>query len=195
MHWTERKAWADGFDAEIRSILRDVFNGEPVKASKYEDINENTDYIVGDRKISVRIRRDKYRKYENEITFRLNVPSGNRSEFDKMLSGLGDYMLYAFADPTESRIAKWTIIDLAKMRESSCQPSEWKSNRDGSSDFVVFKLDSLPPGIVYKASNSPVNGFEGWTQSFPTSTPPGRETKRPRLFYREVSLKELLGQD
>ncbi len=152
LHWTERKAWADRFDGDVRSILRDVFGAEPVPADREADAKENTDYVVGGLRISVRIRRDKYRQYEDEVTFRWNVPSGNTPEIDKALSGMGDYMLYAFADAAESRIAKWTILDLSVLREWGFTPTCWKRNHDGSSDFVIVKIADLPPSFVYAAS-------------------------------------------
>ena len=154
--YTTNRQWSDKFLPEMKSILGRLFIGE---APKEEDAWHNTDLIVlklEPLRFACRVRRYKYYgAFKNEFTFRAAIPNNGKTELAKIIEGYGDYFFYGFASEDESHLHSWIIGDLKVFRLwfNRCLtignlPWERKSNNDGSSDFLVFKLTDLPKEFI-----------------------------------------------
>jgi hypothetical protein len=101
-----------------------------------------------------RVRKHEYLdQYGSEFTVRCRSLSGCDTEFQKIMQGKGDRMLYAFCNKRQTGFAKWSVIDLALFRnwagqelENGCQFKP-RNNTDGTK-FYAFSLDDLPSEIV-----------------------------------------------
>ena len=115
--WQEDKRWSDGLLPQVKRILGEYLIGE---AAYEEDRDHNTDLIVlciEPVRIACRIRRHGYlRRYPDQFTVRSGRPSGAKSELAKIMDGWGDYMFYGFADPEETRLVSWVLLDLLEFR-------------------------------------------------------------------------------
>lgn len=116
--WKAEKKWSDQFIPEIKSVLGQYLIGEaPVE----EDALRNTDLItlsMAPMRIACRVRREKHYMEgdrRNEFTFRTKVPSGNKTELEKVMEGWGDYFFYGFGGD-DKRLIGWTICNLAMYR-------------------------------------------------------------------------------
>lgn len=101
--------------------------------------------------IGVRLREFGYmERYGDEFTSRSGVPSGCKTEFQKILDGYMDWMFYGFADQTKGDIAAYTILDMDAFR------FHWANNRDqieyvedqrnfDGTRFNAFTVSSFPP--------------------------------------------------
>jgi len=165
-----RKQWSDKFLPEMKSILGGVLLSEPPCV---EDICRNTDLVVlhmANVRIACRVRKHAYLKdYGSEFTLRSKSPNGGMSELSKVVSGWGDYLLYAFCDESEMKLEQWIVGDLSVFRlwfARQCQkthpllPGVTKTNADGSititySDGTTSTI-AAPGGNtnVYKGSGS-----------------------------------------
>ena len=158
--WQINKRWSDRFLPEIKRICGEYLIGEaPIE----EDRRHNTDLILlrmEPVRIACRVRRAKYLEpYQNEFTIRAAVPSGAKSELQKILDGWGDYLFYAFARPDESALQAWALARLDVFREwyaaqghrNVQHPGLRKPNRDASSTFAVFEWSELPMEFVVAA--------------------------------------------
>jgi hypothetical protein len=153
-------SWSDQFLPEIQRIVGPYLL-EPAPLDR--DRNEAADLIVLRAKnltIACRIRRGSYsNKYANEITLRSRRESGTKTEYDKIIEGWGDWMLYGFAaNDAEARIVNWSLIDLHAfkahlIRKPQALRSGEVNNGDGTS-FKWFDLHSFPevPAILVGSS-------------------------------------------
>lgn len=159
-NWIEHKNFSDLFLPEIKSILGQNFIGE----IKEEDCFHNTDLIVLKMEVirfACRVRRFEYfDKFHNEFTFRSKLPSGNKTELNKIIEGWGDFFFYGFADYYNEKLHHWIIADLKVFRSwfSDClarKNYKWakKENKDNSSSFLVFNLNDLPKNFILHSSN------------------------------------------
>lgn len=165
-YWREDKKKSDRFIPHIKSILGQEFIGE---ASYDDDATKNTDLIVlriEPIRFACRVRAHHYyQKYPNEFTIRSRRPSGQQTEFYKILAGFGDFFFYGFSNEIETRVDHWVLVDLSEFRKYlwKCHSSTpiggkhpWeknvKSNNDNSSDFIPFDWRYLPRQIVRKNS-------------------------------------------
>lgn len=155
-NWKLDKKWSDKFLPEIKSILGLYLIGE---AEKEDDCYRNTDLIVLKMeavRISCRIRRYEYLKYKDEFTIRSKRDSGKETELSKIIQGFGDFFFYGFANSEETKIEKWTIINLNRFRLYYVRSlfsgggfGETKKNHDASSDFLVFRYDKFPSDLIF----------------------------------------------
>jgi hypothetical protein len=117
MSWEDNKRWADHFMPEVKQILGGYLIREP---HPEEDYKRNTDLIVlsiDQVRIGVRIRRNCYLdSFGDQFTIRAGLPNGTKTELQKIMEGWGDLFFYGFCDPTETRLARWTIGDLEMFR-------------------------------------------------------------------------------
>ena len=155
--WEQDKAWSDKFLDEIKGILgRLLISASPA----IEDKQHNTDLIVlklESVRIACRVRKFKYfDSYSDELTIRSSRP-GADTELRKIIEGWGDYFFYGFADQEDSRLVKWIVVDLKKFRLWFCRqlcklqgktPGSERTNSDGSSKFLVFKVEELKDAII-----------------------------------------------
>lgn len=147
------KGWSDRFISEIKLKLAPFLIEE---ASFYEDANHATDlvsYSAKPLRIAVRIRRNKYLSFKDEITIRSGRMTNVMTEAEKIASGWGDLMFYGFADMQETCLALWTIIDLNVFRRwyltnwfrlDRCRTH---TNIDGT-QFIAIRLIELPNDAI-----------------------------------------------
>lgn len=157
--WQRDKRWSDRFLTEIKGILGVHLIGEPPAE---EDAERNTDLMVlrmDAVRIGCRIRKHDYLcRYGNEFTIRAGRPSGAKTELTKIIEGWGDYFFYGFCDPSEQRLARWTLADMRVFRvcysrmlvasPAGAVPGISKSNLDGSSSFAAFQWKQFPPEFI-----------------------------------------------
>lgn len=134
----------------LKSIVGRVF----VDVATIEaDMRENTDLVIlGGGKaptVACRTRNEHYeRRYPFDITIRSKRYSGRETEFEKMMAGFGDALLYAFVLDTGKPI-RWVMTDLKKFRyavslayRDRCfhEIAKEHANADRSSDFYSFDI-------------------------------------------------------
>ena len=165
MNWETNKKWSDKFLPNIKPILGTHFIAEPPIE---EDQDHNTDLMVlkmDSIRFGCRIRRYKYynnEMYRNQFTIRSNLPSGGKTELNKIIAGWGDYFFYGFANEKEDDLIGWIIGDLKIFRIwfNRCLWTKkylWfkKNNTDNSSDFFAFNIADLPANFIYAKNNDP----------------------------------------
>ena len=163
MNWETNKKWSDKFLPNIKPILGTHFIAEPPIE---EDQDHNTDLMVlkmDSIRFGCRIRRYKYynnEQYRNQFTIRANLPSGGKTELNKIVAGWGDYLFYGFSNAEEDDLVRWIIGDLKVFRTwfNRClwnSDIKWqlKNNKDGSSDFMAFNRYDLPTNFIYAEYN------------------------------------------
>lgn len=167
MTWQDDKAKTDPLLPDVASIMgRHLFR----PGSREEDVHWATDMVL-DGQFAVRIREWKFlRLYPGEFTIRRTRPNGRMSERDKIVAGKPTHLFYGVAAPDWTSLAWWVIVDLFHFRlwfhDSSKQgypgfePGEHKANRDGSSDFLAYKIDDLPADVVHARSGDPLRALE-----------------------------------
>ena len=167
---------------QARKIISDcagVSVDEVIIAPREDDILRNSDLLLletREGRIAFRVRRWKwFEEYAMQVTFRYwrkrNGCDG--TDFMKVMSGYGDYMLYGFANASETEIIPWRYLDLRIFRMWIIQccwpPSKRKDNvgevitntdgtkfiafdiqdiEDYNSQFVVAKCSKNPDGII-----------------------------------------------
>lgn len=148
--------WGRTFIPEIKRICANYLITE---APEEEDQQRNTDLLVlkaETKRIACRIRKHQYLdRYGDQFTIRAGRPSGVPTELRKLISGWGDYILYGFADQSETQLAAWFLGDLNVFRLWH-QMETWRGNKpgikqnngDGSSWFMAYRLDDLPQEFV-----------------------------------------------
>jgi hypothetical protein len=154
--WETSKAHADIYTPACIEVLQRHFARPFGVAPATADMRENTDLISVDSnaplRVACRVRRfSAAHRYSGEFTLRAGRESGTRTELDKVLSGHGDVMLYAWAAEVGPNLCAWVLIDLDEFRryyndslESlGVPPGLLRANRDGTA-FRSYRLDNLP---------------------------------------------------
>lgn len=100
--------------------------------------------------IAFRVRETKYQeKYGNQFTIRYQVPSGQDTEFQKIMQGKADWLLYCFGEENPfPHFTKWTLLDLSAFRYHMTHNQDqinWgvRCNNDGS-QLAWFDITSFP---------------------------------------------------
>ena len=139
-------AWSNLFIPRIKQILGELFisTGSPV-----QDKSQNTDLIcfnLAGKRFACQVRRNEFwRLYPYQITIRAARPFGNKTEFQKILDGWGDYFFYGFACNDNKHFLQWCLGDLAVFRRAHLNMlGMLKFNKDNSSDFLVYHWRDLP---------------------------------------------------
>lgn len=159
MSWQSDKAWSGKFIPELKRICGEYLVGE---APQEEDALRNSDLIVltlAPVRVACRIRKFAYvKRYPDEFTIRAGRPNGTKTELAKVIEGWGDYILYGFADETETGLCAWTLGNLGVFRlwfmrgltrlEAGLMPGDEQFNGDGSSSFRAFRIAELPAEFV-----------------------------------------------
>lgn len=89
-------------------------------------------------------------KYADDFTIRWSRPSGVDTEYQKIIKGLVDYILYGFIDQGEEKIISYFIGDLKVFRDSGVKPFQIKPNNPPDSEFAIFRLKDFPQDFVIK---------------------------------------------
>ncbi len=144
----------------IPSIKRILANYLITEAPWKEDAQHNTDLMVLEAevvRVGCRVRSNEYARYHDEFTVRLSRPNGTKTELAKLLSGWGNFFFYGIANADESDFCAWLLGDLNEFRlwhhhylatHQGKWPGVTKPNRDGSSEFQVYKITDLPSDFV-----------------------------------------------
>jgi hypothetical protein len=155
-------SWQRQFIPEMKRIVGEHLISE---APSKEDQEHNTDLIVlcvKEIRVACRVRRFPYMaRYGGEFTIRSSRPSGATTEFAKLRSGWGDFLLYGFSSEDESELAQWTLGDLGVFRFwcdlymhwHQAEPGNEQRNPDGTR-FRAFRTRDMPPNFVVASSES-----------------------------------------
>lgn len=158
--WETQKKWADRFMPAVKEACGRVFIKVPHIS---EDQMHNTDLIVltlDAIRIGCRIRKSHYYgRWPNEFTIRAGLPSGHKTELEKIMKEKwGDFLFYGFSHRNEIDIEFWRMIDLSLFRDwwwekrKECSPGEKKNNGDGTW-FYAFDVTRMPENVVYSDSD------------------------------------------
>jgi hypothetical protein len=137
------------FAKTIKSILGNQFIIKDINL----DLKEGADFLVfrlEPIRVACRLRRFEYLKYNSDFTIRWSRPSGVDTEYQKIIKGLVDYILYGFIDQGEEKIISYFIGDLKVFRDSGVKPFQIKPNNPPDSEFAIFRLKDFPQDFVIK---------------------------------------------
>ena len=160
--------WQLQYEPAIRQILADTFgitdnDIQFTRPESADDRHYNTDIrIMLDghlRRVSQRLRRY---VVGDEFTLRYGRPT-SLTEWQKVWSGFGDYFIYGRGDDS-GRLDSWFVGSLDVFRDWALgyldrgidPPHSVKTNRDGSSTFIVFSRSNLPPEFTLNAHLKPM---------------------------------------
>jgi len=152
------------------SEMKAICGHELFKHDVYRDLNEATDLYIGETCIACRVRKYPDARFLSqrlrEFTVRLTSNGRTRnSELAKIMNGYANFMLYAMADKTDSRIYAWTLISLDHFRQQvnvknnnnhedivvsvGLHEVEHKKNWTNKGNrFVIFPIDTFDDGLV-----------------------------------------------
>ena len=121
-------------------------------SSKVDDTTKNTDLIVlvtdTQKRIACRVRRYAYfERYPNDVTIR-SANNGHKTEFEKIMEGWGDYLIYAFANQAEDSLEAYRIINLNAFRSNHAKIALQKRVNGDGTEFVTFNINQLPRGVL-----------------------------------------------
>lgn len=107
--------------------------------------------------VLARVRRHGPRgRYDKQFTVRTRGRGAGPAELQRICEGEGDYMLYAFADEADLRLAAWTLVDLAVFRETleglpygggDLIRARTRENQDGTA-FAAFYWTDFPAAMI-----------------------------------------------
>ena len=145
MDYVKQREWSDQFLPQIKKILAPY----TIETADFDtDTYCATDLIANPKHIAVRMRRyEHYLKHGNCFVMRSRTKTGNKTELQKIIDGLADWMFYGFATEDEKDIVDWFLIDLRSWRshmirnKKNIKYGEIK-NDDGSA-FVWFDILSF----------------------------------------------------
>jgi hypothetical protein len=163
------RGWADQFLPHQMELAREVIRVDVAPIE--DDLRRNTDLILKSAvplgrplRISARVRHHAYIKrlehapglaYRNQITIRDHLPSGVRTEMDKVRLGDGDMFIYGFeSEPGSPRLYPWAVVNLDMIRDYDMRGgySTVKRNKGERGTWLrVFSLDDLPVGAVLRS--------------------------------------------
>ena len=178
-NYDQERAFSDSFAPEIERILltqkhllyntydkHGKIEADFYMGNRQQDNYENTDFWLKSdgfhARVSARIRRFRYwKKYHNDVTFRVSSPIGEKIEWAKMLDGLGDFNFYGFATQDESAIYSWSLLDLTELRKILEKKTpfkdmggQFKRNTDGTG-FLAIPIDRIGPAVLLSRREKP----------------------------------------
>jgi hypothetical protein len=154
--WEQDKQETDPYLPMVKAICAAYILHE---APLEEDRDHNTDLMVlvaDGLRIAVRLRRPWYYKeprYQGEFTIRDTRPSGNATEWEKILDGFGDYFFYGFRTEKPPHLWAFGLLDLRVFRTWVIAFfQQWGKypgrggipNPDGSSTFRAIEWQLVP---------------------------------------------------
>jgi len=124
------------------------------KYDRHLDLCEATDVYISPRThTGMRIRRHKFfcnAEYRNQFTVRWKLPSGTRTEIDKIRDGYADWFFYGFLNEDENDIIQFVLINFDifryvtdPKRKYYVQPEFIFDNVDGSSTLAAFGINQF----------------------------------------------------
>jgi hypothetical protein len=154
--YTTARKWSDQFIPYLKMIIGYALIELP---EPEEDKSRNTDLIFFSAKntrIACRVRKNEWLiRSPNDITIRYSYRDGYKTEYQKIMAGWGDYMVYAFASQDENKISAWRVIDLQKFRDiektNGITGKKYFTNNDKYNSFMVVDVEKNP-GIIHMNS-------------------------------------------
>lgn len=165
-----RRRFGDIFIPECIDIINTIFDTKSYLPTTLQDKQENTDLLFNlnnqIKTVSIRIRKyDKLEKFGDEICFRTSTSGFKQkhSEYEKILSNLGDFYLYAFANKQNTKLKKWKIIDLDAVRFAHktdfclAQSNPKEIYYYGAQSFISYYLPHFEMyDLIYADSTQPL---------------------------------------
>lgn len=159
MSYSEDRKWGDRFLPAARQIVGPRLL---VPAPFEEDAREATDLMVlraNDIRVAVRIRRPGYaRRFPDQFTLRYDRPSGAKTEYEKIMQGFGNLMLYGHAlrgREEAGELEQWLLIDLDALRWAVASFPEVVPDPITAGDgvrFIAFDIGHLPDCVLIARS-------------------------------------------
>ena len=134
--YTINRAWADQYTEQVIALL--VSNAAHIVnvevAPQYQDAHYATDMIIQvvGGCVAVRIRRDTEHR---DLTIRSTLPSGAKTELQKIQEGFADWYLYAWT--RNGQICEWILVDLNRLRTSGTIYVQRPEIPNGDGTFFV----------------------------------------------------------
>lgn len=152
---TRRKIFNNniGLEHKFTKLIKGILGNQFIGQDPIKDVENGTDFLLLKAEpftIGARLRRYEYFKYKDEFTIRWELPTGNRTEIDKINDGLVDYILYGFVDREEKKIIQYFIGDLNIFRQANILPIAVKPNNPRDSDLAIYKLNHFPNNFILK---------------------------------------------
>lgn len=159
MTYDKSRGWADQFTPELQRMLMPVVGPTNV-ATPFEDRRMATDLKTWSTRggpatrIALRVRdADRYPPavYRKEFTIRGGLSSGGSTEFDKIMAGRVDLMMYAFGKEGVILEAQLFDMDMFRGRVEEYRenevPNPWRvhRNNDGRSLLYLFSIPTMFP--------------------------------------------------
>lgn len=155
MGYKHRRKWAMQYDDHIQLIICKALRVIEA-APALEDMRCNADFqliysAAPAGRVAARVRSaGEWNKYFHEVTFRFELPSGVATEWQKMLAGYGDWMVYGFAaDDEGDRLRAWIVLNLAIFRQHVADKHvnrwelQYKTNPDDGIKFVAYPIMNI----------------------------------------------------
>lgn len=153
--YNKQRPWSDKFLPQDKTILSNVLNCDESLievTTPMVDMQQAADLIIKsnipderDIYVAVRTRTSGYaERYSDEFTVRAHYTEGYKTEYEKIMEGFGDIMLYGFV--INNSIARWVLIDLEIFRQEAENDyiiKEHKHNRDGRNSFYAYNINSF----------------------------------------------------
>ena len=131
---------------EVASEKDDMENAAEFNITKVKNGKEIT------RTCAFRCRREKYYKYyKNEFTLR-SYNKGYKTEYDKIMEGKGNYILYMFLNEDENELLYGFLGDLKVFRNSKQMQKQWmeKTNKDNNTKLKIWDKTAFEDKFVLK---------------------------------------------
>jgi len=137
---------------QVKAVLGNYFFSKDMNM----DLTQGTDFLIMSAdpvKVAVRIRRPGIngyylKNYGHQFTIRQSRPSGAVTEYQKIMDGLVNYILYGFCNSGETRLETYFLADLDVFRTVNPDPVEVKVNDPPDSRFNVYQLDQFPADFI-----------------------------------------------
>src|SRR3990167_636534 len=138
------------YKKELENIIRKVVAFKLItididRATEEQDMKQVTDLVVNvrlDNKVDLAIRvrewKDWYSEsYKDEVSIRARIPTGGKTEIDKIKDGWGRYYLYCWGDG--ENILNFIYFDIEKARNEGVFEEGYsvKLNGDGTSGMYI----------------------------------------------------------
>ncbi len=130
-------------------IISAHLNETTTIANDYLDCKEATDVVTPSGiRIGLRKRTPYYLTWRHQFTVRL---SSKPNEYEKIKRGLCHWMLYGFADASDTTLTHWSLLDLRIFRqwEDFVTPEVRKK---GDSHLAAYNVKDFPPALVKACS-------------------------------------------
>lgn len=141
--FSKQFAWQERFmpqvEKHIRKHIKDLVTFRIGNVT--EDSKQATDLVVTleGRSISVRLRRanNPYR----DMTIRSHIPTGNKTELQKLQDGWGDIYFYGWV--ADNQIVNYMLVDLNKLRQAGVFHKKRRNirNPEGTAYVVILRSE------------------------------------------------------